>query len=121
MKRKISEVFGYEARDKWWYRDLALGLVGALTFSASLDLFFSDFSAFDVKMGIGSGLIFALCLALTPNRIFILMFALILEGVAAWYGAVAEGETRYFMVAIPVTLVAIPLIVKYWKRPLVTK
>ncbi len=66
---RLADIFGFDAKRTWWYRDLALGTVAAIATLWSIVLFIGNSGGFDFKIAAVCALVAVGACAISPNRL----------------------------------------------------
>jgi len=114
--RKLAEIFGFDSKKLWYYRDLALGTVASIaTLWAIVALGFEK-GEFDRRVGIICVGIVVVCCALSPNWHLILGVAAGVAAIQGWFAVAFSGDSRSWWVAVPATVIAVGLFRIFGKR-----
>src|SRR3990172_8463162 len=103
-RSRLARTFGYDPSERWWYRDLALILVGIAAVSFGLQNL-PRIEDYDMQFGMGGWLILGLCLLLTPNRLFYLYAITALVAISYMYEALVRGQHHLFWIGIPAAII----------------
>jgi hypothetical protein len=117
FKEQFKEGLGYDRKQLWWYRDLALGSVSAFAATFIAGTFISELNRYNIIVGIVNLVVFLVCLKLTPN--WGIPFGMGVGWVAfsGWYGALIRGDARGYWVGAAATIVFILFVRKYGMHP----
>jgi hypothetical protein len=117
---RLAQIFAFDKRKLWWYRDIALSTVAWIMTSWAIVALTIQNSPFDRRLGMGAAAVAVLCCALTPNRLVLIGIVAGMLAVEGWFAALFTRDPRSYWVAVPATLVAVG-IYKYVNRPVIRK
>ena len=118
---EFARILGFDKRQMWWYRDIALTTIAAIsTLWAIAGVMVGD-SAFDKHLAIGSALIAVLCCIVTPNRLIVFGAVVGIVAMQGWFAVTFSGDSRSWSVAVPATILEVGFILKYRNRPIIRR
>ena len=118
---RLAQIFGFDKRKVWWYRDLALSIVAAIMTLWVVVALIGPQSAFNRRLGVEAAAIAILCWAITPNRLW--LFGVVVAVVAGqgWFAVLFSGDARSWWVALPATFIELGFVLRYRNRPITRK
>lgn len=118
---RLAQIFGFDKRKIWWYRDLALITIAAVMALWSITTLMGPESAFNWRLGIGAAAVAILCCAITPNRLMLFVAVVGIVAVQGWFAVLFSGDSRSWWIAVPASLVVLGLLTKYRNKRLIRK
>jgi hypothetical protein len=118
---RLAQIFGFDKRKAWWYRDLALTTIAAIMALWAIIVLMEPESSFNRRLGIGSAAIAILCWAITPNRVMLFGGVTGIVALQGWFAVLFSRDARSWWVAVPATLLAIGFLLKYRNKPIITR
>jgi hypothetical protein len=117
---KIAEIFGFDRKKLWWYRDIALGTVASITALWGVVSLYVEHSNFDTRIGILSVAVSIACCAISPNRL--VLFGVVFGGIASrgWFALLVTRDPRSWWIATPATVALVVLLAVFRNRPVKT-
>jgi hypothetical protein len=117
---KIAEIFGFDNKKLWWYRDIALGTVASIAALWGEVNLYLEHSTFDTKIGIVSVAVSIACCAISPNRL--MLFGMVFGVIASqgWFALLVTRDPRCWWIATSATVALVVLLRVFRNRPLKT-
>jgi hypothetical protein len=117
---KIAEIFGFDRKKLWWYRDIALGTVASIAALWGVVNLYVEHSNFDTKIGIVSVAVSIACCAISPNRP--MLFGMVFDVIASqgWFALLVTRDPRCWWIATSATVALVVLLRVFRNRPLKT-
>ncbi len=113
---RLSDIFGFDKRRLWWYRDLALITIAAIMTLWVIVALTEPSSIFNRRLAIVAASIAILCWMLTPNRLLLFGSVVGIVAFQGWFAVAFSGDRRSWWVAVPATLLELGLLWKYGNR-----
>ena len=118
---RLAEIFGFDKRKTWWYRDLSLIIIAAIMTLWVIIALVGQGSAINRPLAVGAAAIAILCWAITPNRILLLVAVLAIVAGQGWFAVLFSGDPRSWWVAVPATFLEIVALLKYRNKPIIRR
>lgn len=110
---RFAEIFGFDRKRVWWYRDLALTVIAAIMSPWVSSSLLGEASSFSHRLAVGAAVVAILCWVITPNRLMLFVAVMGIVAVQGWFAVLFSHDVRSWWIAIPATLLAVSLSVKY--------
>jgi hypothetical protein len=119
---QLAQIFGYDKRGLWWYRDLALTtMAGIMSLWVIIALMGPESSPFTRWLSMGAATIAVLCWIITPNRWLLFGAVVGVVAVQGWFAVLFSNYPRSWWIAIPATIVGTGFFLKYRNRRLIQR
>jgi hypothetical protein len=118
QKKTLIEIFGFDPRRLWWYRDLALGTLASIATLWAVALLASHPANFDRGLGVICLVIGAVCCGISPNRVMLVGMSLGAVAVQGWLAYSFSKDIRFWWIAVSATALVLILLGIFGKRPL---
>jgi len=123
QKKTAREIFGFDPRRMWWYRDIALGTVAAIATAwvvVGIASLLADPTPFDVGLTLVSALVAIVCCEVSPNRALLFCLAVGFVAVQGWIAVAIKGG-RLLWIAVPASAGLFVLLRAVGRRPIVER
>ena len=118
QKRSLKEIFGFDGRLAWWYRDLALATIAGIALLEAVALLLVRDGAFDLRVAMACIVIAVVCCLLSPNRHLIFGIAVGIVAVQGWFSVVVTRDHRSWWIASAATAIVAVFLRIFGNRPL---
>ncbi len=118
MINRLVEVFGFDRKKLWWYRDIALGTFASVAALWAVISLVTGHSDFDRRLGIACIVIVIVCCGISPNRLMLFGVVIGFIAIQGWFAVSFSHDRRSWLIAVPATAVEVAFFVLFRKYPI---